>query len=45
MVPQTTFIILVDGYRLINRCNLVIEGVTDAVSKRADFNSALEIVT
>jgi len=23
----------VDGYRLINRCNLIIEGVTDAVSK------------
>ena len=23
----------VDGYRLINRCNLVIEGVTDAVNK------------
>jgi hypothetical protein len=23
----------VDGYRLINRCNLVIEGVTDAISK------------
>lgn len=23
----------VDGYRLINRCNLMIEGVTDAVSK------------
>ena len=23
----------VDGYRLINRCNVVIEGVTDAVSK------------
>ncbi len=23
----------VDGYRLINRCNLIIEGVTDAISK------------
>ena len=23
----------IDGYRLINRCNLIIEGVTDAVSK------------
>jgi hypothetical protein len=23
----------VDGYRLINRCNLVIEGVTNAITK------------